>query len=222
MSPETYLNTTSMLGTIRRDRIEEETQTKPKLEEMLANVHLRCLTEMQLNFVSAWSGNLIAAARAAGYSNPRAAAYKLMRDPDVVKALQIKQESMLQQSGEQFARTLPLSRADVIDRLWQLAQLSPERTNGTVTGQVKAAQALEQVFALNMDRSQALKRQLQGKSEAEFEFYVVHGFLPSQQEKNILQPPAEAPQLPQSTGADPLPMPEPAGPESPARTGPAA
>jgi len=199
-----------MFGITRRDPIEEETKTKPKLDERLASFQLQCLTEKQLAFVSAWTGNLIAAARAAGYSNPSMAAHRLMKDPDVVKALQIKQESMLQQSGEQFARTLPLSRADVIDRLWQLAQLSPERTNGTVTGQVKAAQALEQVFALNMDRNEALKPQLQGKSEAELEFYVVHGFLPVHQEKPILQSPAEAPQLLQSAAANELPMPVPA------------
>lgn len=188
-----------MLGITKRDLIEEETKPKPTIQDELANLNLRCLTEKQLAFVSAWTGNLIAAARAAGYSNPRVAAHRLMSDPDVVKALQRKQESMLQESGEQLARTLPLSRADVIDRLWQLAKLSPERTNGTVTGQVKAAQALEQVFALNIDRNQALKNQLKGKSEAELEFFVVHGFLPLQQEKPILQAPAETPQLPPST-----------------------
>ena len=170
---------------------------------------MSCLTEMQLRFVTAWTGNLIAAARVAGYSNPKGAAYKLMRDPHVVKALQKKQESMLQESGEQFARTLPLSRADVIDRLWQLAQLSPERTNGTVTGQVKAAQALEQVFALNMDRNQALKGQLQRKSEAELEFYAVHGFLPHREEKPTLKSPTEAPQLPQANDQSGSPASEP-------------
>jgi hypothetical protein len=75
------------------------------------------LTEKKLRFVAAWTGNLVAAARAAGYKDPKSSAYKLMKDPDVVKALQAKQESMLQESGEHLARTLPLSRADVIDRL---------------------------------------------------------------------------------------------------------
>src|SRR5205814_7090245 len=99
--------------------------------------------------------------------------YKLMKDPKVVQALQTKQEAMLQESGEHLARTLPLSRADVIDRLWELAQLAPERTHRNITGQVKAAQALEQIFALNIDGNDLLKRQLQEKSEAEIQFYVV-------------------------------------------------
>ena len=184
---------------LRPDPIERETRVKPA--ESIDNSHLRCLTEMQLRFVSAWTGNLIAAAKTAGYSTPRVAASRLMKDPDVARALQIKQESMLQESGEHLARTLPLSRADVIDRLWQLAQLSPERTNHTINGQVKAAQTLEEIFALNIDRNEGLKRQLQGRTEADMEFFVIHGFLPHQEEKPTLMAPAGPPQLLESTAA---------------------
>src|SRR6266481_2332539 len=67
------------------------------------------LSEKKLRFVAAWTGNLLAAARAAGYKDAKGAAYKLMKDPEVVKALQKKQESMLQESGAHLARTLPLS-----------------------------------------------------------------------------------------------------------------
>jgi len=192
----------------RPDPIEKETGLKPA--ESLTRVQLKFLTERQLRFVSAWTGNLIAAARTAGYSNPRVAAHRLMKDPLVAEALQTKQESMLQESGEQFARTLPLSRADVIDRLWQLAQLNPERTNGNVSGQVKAAQALEQIFAINLDRNDVLKRQLQGKSEAELEFYIIHGFLPHRDEKPLLEASAEPAQLPESTAEGGSSIPEPA------------
>src|SRR5579864_7328769 len=157
------------------------------------------LSEKQLRFVAAWTGNLIAAARVAGYKNPRAAAYKLMKDPEVVKALQTKQESMLQESGEHLARTLPLSRADVIDRLWQLAQVPPEKTNCNITGQVKASQALEEIFALNLDRDERLRARLEGKSKADAEFYVIHGFLPHQDKQEpALMASAEALQLPES------------------------
>jgi phage terminase small subunit len=182
---------------MKLDPIEEETRPKPSNPN--SKSQFRCLTEMQMRFVGAWTGNLVAAAKTAGYSDPKRAAYKLMKDPYVVKALQAKQESMLQESGEHLARTLPLSRADVIDRLWQLAQLDPHSTNGNINGQVKAAQTLEQVFALNIDHNDLLKRQLQGKSESELEFYVIHGFLPHQEQKPALEAPAEAPQLPEST-----------------------
>ena len=185
---------------MRPDPIEEETRPKPS--DRASNSHLRCLTEMQLRFVGAWTGNLVAAAKTAGYSDPKRAAYKLMKDPHVVRALQAKQESMLQESGEHLARTLPLSRADVIDRLWQLAQLSPERTNSNISGQVKAAQTLEQLFALNIDKNEMLKRQLQGRSESDLEFYVIHGFLPHQEQKPSLPAPADPPQLPEITSID--------------------
>src|SRR5207302_14594 len=51
------------------------------------------LSEKKLRFVAAWTGNLIAAARTAGYKDPKNAAYKLMKDPEVVQALQTKQEA---------------------------------------------------------------------------------------------------------------------------------
>ncbi|HEY6254044.1 MAG TPA: terminase small subunit [Candidatus Angelobacter sp.] len=198
-----------MFRSIRRDPIEEETKLKP--DGTTDNLQLSCLTEKQLRFVSAWTGNLVAAARTAGYSNPKAAAYKLMRDPYIVQALQKKQDSMLQESGEHLARTLPLSRADVIDRLWQLAQLAPERTNCNITGQVKASQALEQIFALNLDRDQRLRGRLEGTAKADAEFYVIHGFLPHQDKQEpVLLAPAEAPQLPESTTGNGSPDPEPA------------
>ena len=161
------------------------------------------LSAKKLAFVAAWTGNLMAAARTAGYKHPKVAAYKLMKDPEVIKALQKKQNSMLEESGEHLAHTLPLSRADVIDRLWQLAQLSPGSTNGSITGQVKAAQALEEIFALNIDQNDLLKRQLEGRSQEELEFYVVHGFLPHQEPKPALAAPADALQLPESTVSEP-------------------
>jgi Terminase small subunit len=182
---------------MRLDPIEAETRVKST--DSTSDSHLSFLTDMQLRFVSAWTGNLIAAAKTAGYSNPRVAAHKLMKDPNVVEALQKKQESMLQESGEHLARTLPLSRADVIDRLWQLAQLSPDRTNHNIGGQVKAAEALERVFALNIDRNELLKRQLEGKSESDLEFYVIHGFLPHQEQKRSLPVSTEPPQLLETT-----------------------
>jgi len=174
------------------------------IERALQIADRNLLSEKKLRFVAAWTGNLVAAARTAGYKDPRAAAYRLMKDPEVVKALQQKQDSLLHESGEHLARTLPLSRADVIDRLWQLAQLHPSQTNANITGQVKAAQALEEIFALNIDENDLVKRQLEGRTEEELEFYVVHGFLPHQEPK-----PAEAapPQLTESTAGDAPPEP---------------
>jgi hypothetical protein len=61
---------------------------------------------------------------------------------------------------------------------------------------------------LNIDRNEGLKRQLQGKTDAEMEFFVIHGFLPHQEEKPTLVASAEPPQLPESTGVSEPPKPD--------------
>ena len=190
-----------MIDRMRLAQLPEDDIEPPQRTREQYNPFLSAKT---LAFVAAWTGNLLAAARTAGYKHPKVAAYKLMKDPEVVKALQKKQESMLQESGEHLAHTLPLSRADVIDRLWQLAQLSPGSTNGNITGQVKAAQALEEIFALNIDQNDLLKRQLEGRSQEELEFYVVHGFLPHQESKPVEAPPAQLPESTDSATAVPV------------------
>src|SRR5262249_3440475 len=91
----------------RPDPIEVATKIKSKPEDRIAEIRLTNLTEKQLLFVSAWTGNLIAPARPAGYSNPMAAADKPRRRPEVVSALQHKQGGRVRESGEQFARTVP-------------------------------------------------------------------------------------------------------------------
>ena len=188
---------------LKDDDIEPEEDREAAIERALQFADSNLLSEKKLRFVAAWTGNLVAAARTAGYKDPRSAAYRLMKDPEVVKALQQKQDSLLQESGEHLARTLPLSRADVIDRLWQLAQLHPCNTNSNITGQVKAAQALEQIFALNIDQNDLLKRQLEGRTQEELEFYVVHGFLPHQEPKPAEPPPPQLAEATASATAEP-------------------
>lgn len=165
------------------DTVNMHDENNIECNTLRAGVHSRFLNQRQLAFVSAWTGNLIGAARAAGYADPKAAAYKLMKDPHVVEALRVKQEAMLQESGEQLARALPLSRVDVIDRLWQLAQMSPGDTSNSISGQVRATQALASMFALDMGRLEVLRRELQERSEPEIEFFVVHGYFPQPQQQ---------------------------------------
>ena len=88
-----------------RDDIEPQEDPIVAFHKALRNAQCNVLSQKKLRFVAAWTGNLVAAARTAGYTDPRQAAYKLMKDPDVVKALQQKQESLLKESGEHLART---------------------------------------------------------------------------------------------------------------------
>jgi hypothetical protein len=63
-------------------------------------------------------------------SKPRVRAYMLEHRAAV------QQQLVEQDTGEQ--RRFNLSRGQVLDRLWEIANLGPEMTRGSITGQVKA------------------------------------------------------------------------------------
>jgi hypothetical protein len=63
-------------------------------------------------------------------SKPRVRAYMLEHRAAV-------QQQFVQQEAE-GQRRLSLDRERVLDRLWEIANLSPEMTRGSITGQVKA------------------------------------------------------------------------------------
>jgi hypothetical protein len=63
-------------------------------------------------------------------SKPRVRAYMLEHRAAV-------QQQLVQQEAEGLRR-LNLDREQVLDRLWEIANLSPEMTRGSITGQVKA------------------------------------------------------------------------------------
>ena len=79
------------------------------------------------------------AAEAAGL-NPDSAAYT--KSKPSVRAYMLEhraavEEKLVQQEAEGL-RKLSLEREQVLDRLWEIARLSPEMTRGSVTSQVKA------------------------------------------------------------------------------------
>ncbi len=79
------------------------------------------------------------AAEAVGL-NPDSAAYT--KSKPHVRAFMLEhraavQQQLVQQDTEELHR-LKLSREQVLDRLWEIANLSPEMTRGSITGQVKA------------------------------------------------------------------------------------
>lgn len=132
----------------------------------------------QVKALFCWSGDLLAAARAAGYGNPKAAVNRLMKNRVFTHNLQRKQESMAEESGRLLGKQLTVCRAEVINRLWELAQLPPTETNNTIGGQIKAAETLALVFDIKVNRPADLDRELQGKTSAEIDFFVEHGYFP--------------------------------------------
>ena len=136
------------------------------------------LTTKQLNSVLAWSGDIVAAAHAAGYANPRTNGYRLMKNENVKTQLRLKQETMIKESAKLLAKKITVCRADIINRLWELAQMTPNETSKSITGQIKAAETLARIFDVKITRTADLDREIGGKTEKEMEFFVAHGYFP--------------------------------------------
>jgi hypothetical protein len=140
------------------------------------------LTKRQLDFVSSWSGSSVAAARAAGYSDPQGSACKIMKNEPVTDLLKEKQQEMARASGRALAARLAPSRIDIINHLWKLARLSPKKTNNNITGQMKATDTLAEIFALKIDSQADFDSEVEGKTQAEIDFFVTHGYFPEPQD----------------------------------------
>src|ERR1700685_129890 len=76
--------------------------------------------------------------------NPRARAYML--DPGAVM-----QQQLVEQETEGLRR-LNLGREQVLARLWEIANLGPEITRGSITGQVKALSLIVAMQNFTPDR----------------------------------------------------------------------
>jgi Terminase small subunit len=141
------------------------------------------LSKRMLKFVAAFQGNAITAARRAGYKNPKASADQLMKNSTVTDAIKKKQDAMSEESGKRLAQELNFCRTDVLNRMWQIANPSPNEEDGpTFETQLKAAQALAEIFNNDLTKVSALLSQLPGKTPADIEFLLAYGYFPG--EKN--------------------------------------
>jgi hypothetical protein len=70
-------------------------------------------------------------------SKPRVRAYMLEHRAAIQQQI-VQQEADLSRRAVEGQRRLNLDREQVLDRLWEIANLSPDMTRGSITGQVKA------------------------------------------------------------------------------------
>ena len=139
----------------------------------------RLLNEKQQTFVAAYQGNATAAARAAGYSDPKNSAQQLMRNPIVMNHLERKQEAFSEESGRKQARELKFCRNDILNRMWELANLPHEdKQTPSFETQLKAMQALAEIFDTGLARTAELARLIKGRSPEEIEYLSAHGHYP--------------------------------------------
>jgi hypothetical protein len=70
-------------------------------------------------------------------SKPRVRAY-MLEDRAATQQQIAQQEADLSRHAVEGQRRLNMDREQVLDRLWEIANLSPDMTRGSITGQVKA------------------------------------------------------------------------------------
>ena len=84
-------------------------------------------------------------------SKPRVRAYMLEQSAAVQQQL-VQQDADLSRRAVDGQRRLNLDREQVLDRLWELANLSPDMTRGSITGQVKCLAMIVAMQNLIPDR----------------------------------------------------------------------
>jgi hypothetical protein len=150
-------------------------------------------------------------------SKPRVRAYMLEHRAAV-------QQQLVQQEAEGLHR-LNLDREQVLNRLWEIANLSPEMTRGSITGQVKALSMIVAIEGLIPDRRAVASQKQSAPATARPEIYAAAWRRGQQATTADPQPsPAPAqeedrPGIPASPGAPRKPAPGSAG-EAPPAPGP--
>jgi hypothetical protein len=87
-------------------------------------------------------------------SKPRVRAYMLEHRAAMQQQL-LEQEADLSRRAVEEQHRLNLGREQVLARLWEIANLSPEMTRGSITGQVKALSMIVAIQGLIPDRRAA-------------------------------------------------------------------
>jgi hypothetical protein len=139
-------------------------------------------------------------------AKPRVRAYMLEHRAAVQQQL-VQQEADLSRRAVDGLRRRNLDREKVLDRLWEIANLSPVMTRGSITGQVKALSMIVAIEGLIPDRRAVSSEKKSAPAPQNAQIYTAE-WLRRQQ--------ATTP----ATTNDPQPPPAPAQEESPACPGP--
>ena len=145
------------------------------------------LRERQLKFIMAWRGDAVAAARAAGYRKPEIVGCRLLQNPAIETEIRRKQRIMTEESAKHIAAQLVFDRNNVLNHLWELSQIPPEKTNNTLSSQVKAAETLTAVFDAEFKHIAEILPHLHGRSPAEIQFWIRNGRFPDPAEESQMK-----------------------------------
>jgi hypothetical protein len=130
------------------------------------------LTAMETKFVAHYAGNGTKAAKQAGYKHPKEAAARLLAKPRVKQALEHKQAAMITASGKLLAKTITVTRNDIINRLDQLSQSAESDS-----AKISALGHLIDIFGLSANKRNDTDF-FAGWSDEQLEYYREHGVVP--------------------------------------------
>ncbi|MEA2543814.1 MAG: hypothetical protein QOH35_5180 [Acidobacteriaceae bacterium] len=116
-------------------------------------------------------------------SKPRVRAYMLEHRAAMQQQL-LDQEADLSRLAVERQRRQELRREQVLDRLWEIAKMSPEMTRGSITGQVKALSMIVAIESLVPDRRAGSPEKKSAPPLPQANIYPA-AWLRRQQEKNI-------------------------------------
>src|SRR5271155_1506937 len=118
-------------------------------------------------------------------SKPRVRAYMLEHRAAV-------QQQLVEQEAEGLRR-LNLDREQVLARLWEIANLSPEMTRGSITGQVKALSIIVAMQNFIPNRLAVSAEKKSAPTHVDAQIYAAAWRRGSQQATNIDPQPSPAP-----------------------------
>ena len=94
---------------------------------------------------------------------------------------------MAEEAGRRLGTQINVCRADLINRLWDLAMMSPETTNQSIYGQIRASVALADIMCMKIPRSLDLPKELEGKTRAEMDHFLIYGYFPESDQKESVR-----------------------------------
>lgn len=114
---------------------------------------------------------------------------RLLKSPRVQRYLQQYNHAFVREMARiELARILkfPVTRDDVIGRLYALALVPPEETKGTIDGQVQAIETISEILGLKFSPRDA-DTFFKDRTPAELENYARYGkFDPTPEEKQVI------------------------------------
>jgi hypothetical protein len=116
-------------------------------------------------------------------SKPRVRAYMLEHRAAMQQQL-LDQEADQSRLAMERQRRQELRREQVLDRLWEIAKMSPEMTRSSITGQVKALSMIVAIESLIPDRRAGSSEKKSAPPLPQVDIYPA-AWLPRQQEKNV-------------------------------------